>query len=162
MISEVLEQDSQRLVLYIKGRRKSLGFVLKVGALVMVMLCVLLVLIGINWWLALPLAIVGALPFVIVLATLFLRVFKPSRYFVFDKAWNLFQYTRFALDDKGEKIFETSLSNLSKIQEVYNETTNLEQLILEFDPPHTITLCEAPEKESTTADKEHILLFLKG
>lgn len=162
MISEVLEQDSQRLVLYIKGRRRSLGFVLKIGGLIMVMLFVLLILIGINWLLALLMAIVGALPFVIVLATLFLRVFKPSRYFVFDKAWNLFQYKRFALDDKGEKIFETSLSNLSKIEEVYNESTTLEQLILTFEPLHTITLCEAPNKDSTIADKEHILLFLKG
>lgn len=162
MISEVLEQDSQRLVLYIKGRRKSLSFVLQVGGLIMLLLLVLLILIGINWLVAILMAIIGALPFVIVLATLFLRVFKPSRYFVFDKAWNLFQYMRFSLDDKGEKIFETSLSNLNKIEEVHNENTGLEQLVLEFAPSHTITLCEAPEKGSTTPDKEHILLFLKN
>ncbi|WP_299458225.1 hypothetical protein [uncultured Microscilla sp.] len=162
MIAKVLEQDSQRLVLHIKGRRKNLSFVLKIGVAIMGVLLILLKLIGINWWLAILMALGGAVPFVIVLTTLFLRVFKPSRYFVFDKAWNLFQYMRFALDEKGEKIMEASLSSLSKIEGVYDEKTAQEVLVLAFDAADPIILCEAPERGSTLADKEHILLFLKG
>lgn len=166
MIAEVFEQDNQRLVLYIKGGRKSPKFVLQIGISIILVLFILLKLIGINWLVATLIAIGGALPFIIVLAALFLKVYEPNRYFIFDKGWNLFKGMKYALNEQGKTSVEAPLSSLIKMEGVYSEEQDNEMLLLEFkldgEGKRQVVLYSAPGKDSLLSDKEHIRLFLQG
>jgi len=164
MIAQIHDQDAQRLVLYVKGRRKSWKFVLQIAAGVLLVLFTLLMLIGIRWWLAILISIGGTLPFLVILATLFLRVFESDRYFVFDKAWNTFQCKLNAADDMGKTIIELPLNTLVKVEGNYDENSNVEEMILNFSindrEEKQILLLRHKGQNSTLSDREHLRLFL--
>lgn len=166
MIAQVLKQDAQKLVLYVKGKRKSWRFTLQITGGIFVALFVLFKLIGISWLVTVLISIGATLPFFVILYTLFRRVFEPDRYFIFDKAWNIFQCKIGHLEDEGKTIAQMTLSSLQKIEGIYDSTSNQEKLLLEFTTNEVentqIVLYNAPGKESTRSDQEHLKLFLKS
>ena len=164
MIAQVHTQDTQCLVLYVKGRRKSWKFVLQIATGILLGLFTLLMLMNMLWWLAILISIGGTLPFLVILAALFLRVFEPDRYFVFDKAWNVFQCKLNVADDTGKVVVELPLNTLVKVEGNYDSKLNVEEMILNFSisdqEEKQILLLRHSGENSTLSDREHLRLFL--
>lgn len=164
MIAQVQEQNNQRLVWLVKGRRKSWQFILQIAIGILAVFVILLKLIGISWWLTILMGLGGTTPFLIVLVTLFRRVFEPDKYFVFDKAWNTFQCKLKAAGDTGKIVLEFPLTTLANIEGNYDDKTNVEEMILEFNSQeqekNQILLLRGFGENSTLSDREHLRLFL--
>ena len=162
MIAQVQEQNNQRLVWLVKGRRKSWQFILQIAIGILLVFITLLKLIGLSWWVTILMSLGGTTPFLIVLVALFRRVLEPDKYFIFDKAWNTFQCKLKAADDTGKVVLEFPLTTLVNIEGNYDDKTNIEEMILEFESQEQkqILLLRGVGENSTLSDREHLRLFL--
>ncbi|OJJ17818.1 hypothetical protein BKI52_28575 [marine bacterium AO1-C] len=152
------------MILLVKGRRKSWKFILQIATGILLAIFALLMFTGINWWLAILISMGCTLPFLVVLATLFLRVLEPDRYFIFDKAWNTFQCKLNAANDSGKVVLELPLNALVKVEGNYDSKSNIEEMILNFNLDNQeekqILLLRQSGENSTLSDREHLRLFL--